>query len=289
MYRKFYLQNGVGDTYTFTDKNYKAFLNSPQGLGFTKTVSGYALGNITKVTSVAYDFPTISGELLFYDKIQNAYEDYYNFIKFISLAPLQLFYLPANTLTPYFCDVELIQVEKSEYETDNMLHVPVNFQATSRWQIAKETVIELTKQVSGDGKYYDLNRPYFYGDSSFSNIEIVNDGSEEVGIIIEINGDITNPQWSLSQNNIVYGSCKINGTYDYVKVDSKDGEQDIYLEKDGSIIANPSVYQDLSISGGVLTFIKLKTGTSVFSFTSGNIDDFDGTVKIRYFNSFISV
>ena len=289
MYRKFYLKNGVGNTFTLTDKNFDYFMESPQGLGFQKTVNGYTLGNVTKVTSSSYDFMTLSGELLFYSDRETAYQEYFDFVNFISFEPLQLFYLPPNTLTPYYCDIELTQADKSEYNKDGMLHVPLSMQMTSRWLSSEETVIELSKTLIGDGKHYDLERPYYYAGNSLSEVSITNTGSEEIGMIIEIDGDITNPQWTFTQNSVVYGSCKINGTYDYVKVNSQDGEQNIYLENDGSIIANPTVYQDLSISGGVLTFIKLKTGTSIFSFTSGNIDDFNGTIKIRFSNSYVSV
>lgn len=289
MYRKFYLKNGVGNTFTLTDKNFNYFMQDPQGLGFQKTVNGYTLGNVTKVTSSSYNFMTISGELLFYSERETTYQEYFNFVNFISFEPLQLFYLPPNTLTPYYCDIELTQADKSEYNKDGMLHVPLSMQMTSRWLSSEETVIELSKSFVGEGKHYDLERPYYYAGNSLSNVEITNTGSEDIGMIIELNGDITNPQWTLTQNSVVYGSCKINGTYDYVKVNSQDGEQSIYLENDGSIIANPTVYQDLSITGGVLTFIKLKTGTSIFSFTSGNIDDFNGTIKIRFSNSYVSV
>ena len=289
MYRQFYIENGLGDKYYLTNKNFKHFLSDPQGLGFQKTVNGYTLGNVTKVTSSSYNFMTISGELLFYSERENAYQEYFNFVNFISFEPLQLFYLPPNTLTPYYCDIELTQADKSEYNKDGMLHVPLSMQMTSRWLSSEETVIELSKTLIGDGKHYDLERPYYYAGNSLSEVSITNTGSEEIGMIIEIDGDITNPQWTFTQNSVVYGSCKINGTYDYVKVNSQDGEQNIYLENDGSIIANPTVYQDLSISGGVLTFIKLKTGTSIFSFTSGNIDDFNGTIKIRFSNSYVSV
>ena len=289
MYRKFYLKNGVGNTFTLTDKNFDYFMESPQGLGFQKTVNGYTLGNVTKVTSSSYDFMTLSGELLFYSDRETAYQEYFDFVNFISFEPLQLFYLPPNTLTPYYCDIELTQADKSEYNKDGMLHVPLSMQMTSRWLSSEETVIELSKTLIGDGKHYDLERPYYYAGNSLSEVSITNTGSEEIGMIIVIDGDITNPQWTFTQNSVVYGSCKINGTYDYVKVNSQDGEQSIYLENDGSIIANPTVYQDLSISGGVLTFIKLKTGTSIFSFTSGNIDDFNGTIKIRFSNSYVSV
>lgn len=289
MYRKLWLKNGVGNEFTFTEKNAKQFLSTLEGLGFAKTIDGYTLGNVTKVTSSSYTFPNVTGELLFYADVQDAYQDYFNFVKFISLEPLQLYYLPPNTLNPYYCSCELIQVQKGEYGIDGIMRVPVSFQCTSHWLNSNETAIVLTNEPVGTGKYYDLERPYYYAGTTLQNISLTNNGSDAVGMIVEIVGDVTNPQYTLTQNSQVYGSCKINGSYDYVKVNSKDGEQSIYLELDGSAITNPAVYQDLSISGGVLTFIKLKTGTSTMAFTCGNIDTFNGTLKIRYSGSFVSV
>jgi len=289
MYRKLWLKNGKGQEYAFTEKNSKKFLSTLQGLGFSKSIDGYTLGNVTKITSSAYNFQTISGELDFYAQTDNAYEDYFNFVKFISLEPLKLYYLPPNTLNPYYCDVQLVQAEKGEVGIDGVMRVPISFQATSHWQDSNETIIEMENELVGIGKHYDLERPYFYAGYSLANIPITNNSSDDVGMIVEVEGDVTNPQWTLTQNDEVYGTCKLNGSFDRVIVNSRDGEQTIYLEKDDSVLTNPASYQDLSITGGVLTFVKLKTGQSTMSFTCGNIDTFDGTVKISYKGSYVSV
>lgn len=287
-YRKLWLKNGKGQEFTFTSQNAKHFLNAIGGLGFSKSVDGYKLGNVTKITSSAYNFLNVTGDLYFYDSVDNAYEQYFNFVKFISLEPLQLYYLPPNTLNPYYCECQLISANKSEYK-DGMLNVPLTLQMTSHWQDSNETIIEMENELVGIGKHYDLERPYYYAGYSLANIPLTNNSSDDVGMVVEIEGDVTNPQWTLAQNGEVYGTCKLNGTFDRVIVNSRDGEQTIYLELDDSVLTNPASYQDLSVSGGVLTFIKLKTGQSTMSFTCGNIDTFDGTVKISYKGSYVSV
>lgn len=290
MYRQFWLINGNGEKYTFTDKNSKVFLNTPTGLGMSKSVSGYTLGNVLKVTTKSYGLPSITGDLLFYDKRENAYEDYFNFMKFLSLEPIFIYYQPANTLTPYFAKCEVTIVEKGEFSTDGAMHCSIGIMNTTHWLNSNERVLELTNTNVGSGKFYDLTRDYYYAGGTLSNINLQNDGSESVGFTIEIDGDVTNPQWTISQYGKTYGTCKINGSYDYVKVNSVDAEQSIYLENDGASISNPSSYQDLSITnGGALTFIKIKTGQSTMVFTCGNIDTFNGTIKIRYNESFVSV
>lgn len=289
MYRKLWLVNGNGEQFTFTEQNSKAFLNNISGMGFSKTINTTSYGNALKVNSSSYSFMQIGGEILFYDKVNKAYEDYFNFIKFISLEPLKLFYLPPNTLTPYFCDVELLTANKGEYNTNGTLSVPVSLQTKTHWLTSEKTEIVLTNGIVGVGKHYDLTRDYYYVGTNLSGYEITNNGSDEIGIEVLIEGDVTNPIWSLSQNGETYGTCKITGSYDVVRVNSVDSEEEIYLELDGSTIANPSRYQDLSISGGVLTFIKLKTGTSTFAFSCGNIESFTGTVTIKFNQSYISV
>lgn len=289
MYRKLWLKNNKGDTFTFTEKNSKVFLNNPNGFGFGKTLTTYNLGNVSKVIGKEINFQTIDGSLLFYNKREQAYQDYFNFVKFISYEPIRLYYLPPNTLNPYYCDCEIINAQKGEYSLSGYLEIPLSIQMTSHWQDAEETIKEYDNTSVGEGKYYDLERPYYYNASNLDDIVLDNNGNDEVGIIVEIIGEVSNPQWTISQNDEVYGSAKINGTYDYVKVNSRDGEQEIYLERNGSAIVNPASYQDLSISGGVLTFIKLKTGQSKLNFTSGNISTFSGKVRIHLKNSYISV
>lgn len=287
MYRKFYLENNKGNIFTFTKESIKSFFNEPQGLGFQKNISGYTLGNKSIILTSSYNFPTITGSLLFYNSREQAYQDYFDFVSFISFEPIKLYYLPPNTIHPYFCDVEIIQGDKSEYK-NGMLEIPLQLQMTSHWQDADETIIE-TENATNDGKYYDLERDYFYGANGLDNIELSNTGNDEVGFIVEVIGNVVNPQWTIYQNNEVVGSCKINGTYDYVKVNSRDGEQEIYLENNGSVVVNPATYQDLSISGGILTFCRLKVGQAKMVFTAGNIATFTGSVKVHLRNSYISV
>ena len=289
MYRKFYLQNSKGDTFKLTDENFKQFLSNPSGLGFKRTVTGYVVGNAMKINAASYDFTQIDGSILFYNKREQAYQDYFNFVNFTSFTPIKLFYTPANTLSSYFCEVEILKADKTEYNVNGYLEVPVQFQATSHWQDAVESIIEASNQNIGDGKQYPLERPYYYASSTLSDIKIINDGSDAVGFKIEVIGNVTNPQWSIYQNGELYGTCKINGTYDYVSVVSIDGQNNIYLELNGSAITNPASYQDLSITGGDLTFIKLKTGESHMTFTAGNISTFTGNVKIHLRNSYVSV
>ena len=89
----------------------------------------------------------------------------------------------------------------------------------------------------------------------------------------------------------VYVICKINGTYDFVMVNSIERTESMYLERNGSSITNPEQYQDFTIANGqsYLTWIKLRVGESIFGFTCGNIDTFTGTVTLQFKESYVSV
>lgn len=279
--RKFWLINSLDKKYEFTNKQLEHFLNSPSGLGFAKSISTLRIGNEEVITSELTNMPTISGDILFYANAEKAYQDYDEFKKFVRYAPLKLFYQPPHLMNAYYVNIVITSVEKSEYTSEGYLNCPISMYATSLWQNANETSYVISNVEEGKGKYYDLVRPYNYAGYSLSNIIINNNGDVNTGFVFEINGEVTNPRLSLVQNNITYGIIKLIGTYDYIKINTNDSEQDIYLEYQGSVIANSTSYQDLSISDGIaiLTFPKFKVGESQLAFTCDKMSSFNGNIK----------
>lgn len=69
MARQFYLENSLGKKYELTNKNFKQFLNEPEGLGFSKNLNVLRIGNVELITDEQYSMPSISGEVLFYDNL----------------------------------------------------------------------------------------------------------------------------------------------------------------------------------------------------------------------------
>ena len=292
-YRKFFLVNALGNTYHFTEKTINnVFLNAPQGFGLSRSFSSLKVGNSELVTSQQFNLTDITGELLFYaDKNGSKYQDYQDFIQFIKFKPLEFHYQTPNQLNSYYCDVLLTQLSKGEVGTDRILRVPIVFHRLTEWLDDSGYSITLTNTASGTGKHYELVRPYHYAGTNLSNTPINNNGTDDVGFVIEINGEVQNPQFTLTQRGEQYGICKINGTYDYVMIDSVERTESLYLERNGSAITNPEQYQDFTIRNGnaYLTWCKFRVGETIFNFTCGNIDTFDGTVTIRFKNSYASV
>ena len=291
MFRQFYIENSLGKKYQLTNRNFKHFLNEPQGLGYTKSLTTLRLGNQELKTNEQLSMPSISGTLLFYDKLNNAYQDYIDFIQFARYTPLKLYYQPPNLLAPYYIDCELIQLDKDEYSREGYLSCGVQFYGTSLWKNSQSYEYEIGNITDEGGKYYDLARPYYYAGNSLNSIIINNNGDVPVGFTFEINGSVTNPRLTAVQNETTYGLLKLNGTFDYCKIDSSDVAQSIYLENEDSVIANPLSYQDLSVADGIanITFFKLKVGQSDLSFSCDKISAFSGTIKFSWKDERMSI
>lgn len=291
MARQFYLENSLGKKYELTNKNFKQFLNEPEGLGFSKNLNVLRIGNDELITDEQYSMPSISGEVLFYDNLENAYQDYLEFINFVRYSPLKLYYLPPNMLFPYYIECSITQVDKSEYQREGYLSCPVTFYGYTLWQNSQESNLVVSNSENKDGKYYELIRPYHYAGNSLNSIEINNTGDVPIGFVFEVVGSVTNPRLIASQNGIIYGQLKLNGTFDYIRVDSNDLTESIYLENNGTVITNPLSYQDLSIADGVsdITFFKLKIGESKLSFSCDKISSFEGNVSFKWKDKKVSI
>ncbi len=291
-YRKHWLVNTLGNRFDFTDENSKIFLNDPSGFGLTRSYSSIKVGNSELITSQEFNLTDIMGELLFYNNTTGLiYDDYQKFIQFAKFKPLEFHYQTPNMLKSFYCDVLMTQVSKGEISRDGVMHVPIVFHRLTEWLDDTDYSVTLRNEPIEDGKYYELIRPYHYAGTNLSNTPINNNGTDDVGFLLEINGEVQNPQFTLTQFGEQYGICKINGTYDYVLIDSVERTEQIYLERNGSVITNPEQYQDFTIRNGnaYLTWCKFRVGETIFNFTCGNIDTFDGTVTIRFKNSYASV
>lgn len=251
-YRTFWLVNGNGDRWDFTKHELKSFLNEPQGLGFQKTIDITRYGERAVKNSETYNFPTVSGDLLFYDSPNSTrYEKYNEFVRFLMNQPITLYYqIPVSVYSRiadiYTLNCEVMSLTKTESKPERVLTSNISMSGLGFYQGDEVT-------IAGDGTSYTIN----------------NDGDFPVGFEIEINGSLTNPYFTLEQDGEMYGEAKFDDStaFDSVYVNSKDGEQNVVLEQGGSILPNPLSYQDLSISNGSIyvTFVKLAMGESTLT------------------------
>lgn len=274
-YRKFWLVNGNGDRWNLTEKELKSFLDSPQGLGFQKSIDVTRYGERAYKNTETYNFPQVSGDIFFYDTVNaTRYEKYNEFVRFLMVQPLTLYYqIPVSIYSGiadiYTLDCEVINLTKTESKTNRVLTSNI--------------------QINGLG-FYQGDTVEINGTSA--TVTINNDGDFPVGFEIEISGDLKNPYFTLEQDGELYGEAKFNddsNNFSSVYVDSKDGEQNVVLKQNDSILPNPLAYQDLSISNGsvYVTFVKLEKGVSTL--TIGDDNDSVSGYTIRFTPMYRSV
>lgn len=269
-YRKFKLINNKDQVWEFTNKQVKSFLSSPSQLGFSNTIKVDRYINSANVISQEYAFPNPSGEVIFYDsKNGDRYQKYYDLCRFLAETPLKLVYtLPFDTPEDYELDCYVTNLTKTESTTDKTLTCQINFQGLSFWKGATETITDSTTSYT-----------------------LTNEGDFPVGFEIEIKGSMTNPFFTVTKDNDMYGEAKFEDitAFSSVYVNSKDSEQNVKLKQGDAFLPNPLSYQDLSISNGAIyvTFVKLARGTSTLDigFESGNIT----SVDIKFTPQFRSV
>jgi len=274
LYRRFWLINGDGERWDLTDKEFKSFLNNPTGLGFRKTIEVTRYGEKANKNNEIYDFPQPSGELLFYDTYNSTRYDKYNkFIRFLMSQPITLYYMiPVSYISGianiFTLNCDVTEVQKTESKTDHILTSSIVFNGLGFYEGDEIS-------VNGTTDTYTLT----------------NEGDFPVGFEITVEGSLTKPYITLSQDGELYGEAKFVGTqaYNSLYLNSNDGEQNIILQQGGSVIPNPLSYQDLSISNGSIyvTFVKLAKGVSELSIgvESGSITN----VNIKYSPKYRSV
>lgn len=292
--RNFWLTNADENRYELLGPNVNnsiTFLSGPEGLGYSVNLTTVKLGNMDLITSEQYNLGSFAGDLIFLGTVPEMYQQYQNLLSFLSKRPITLHYLPPNTNDGYRCSVRVVSLEKTEVNAeDGCLHCPIQFYRQSLWYQDEPTQLEVDNDTA-DGKSYPLDRPYSYGALSLRNVQMMNRGMADTGIKVEIFGDVTDPEWELYDNDgVQYGAAKIIGTYDYVRVNSDDAEEEIHLERGGSSIANAVNYQDLTVGSPqqiFVTFLKLRPGMNTLMFDLG--EEFDGYVRLTWSNAYVSV
>lgn len=270
MIRKFTLTNSNNVSWTFTSKSVKSFLMNPQGLGYSSKLDVIRYGEKANVSNEVYDFPSVSGELVFYDTSNaNRYKLYNDFARFCTYTPLTLSYvIPLASPETYTLKCYVTSLTKTESIPSGVLNVGITMQGLGFWNGAEIA-------TTGTASSYSLT----------------NNGDFPVGLEITVTGSLENPYVTFTQDGDLYGEAKFDDStaFDEVYVDSKDGEQNVILEQSGSTLPNPLSYQDLSISNGSIyvTFVKLARGTSTLAIgmDSGSIT----SVSIKYTPQYRSV
>ena len=294
MVRKFSLINGDNATWDFTDPAEKVFASNPAGLGLVLSADTLRLGNKLKVVDSQYEFINKTFDVLFYgDTLTKIYSDYNEFIDFITVGDISLLYEIPSQDTAYRIKVLVSELTKTEVKDNGYMTCGLSLTPLSFWEDNEKRVIEINASSAvQDGKQYPLERPYFYGESSFGDVEINITGNMETPLEITIDGETTDPEYSLfDSNDTLLGIGEFTGTFGFLYVNSDEIDEEIVLKDTNDVeIAHPYNYQELDIGDNEtvkVTFFNLKKGFNRLSFNLGVT--FDGSVRIEWRNRYISV
>lgn len=269
MYRKFQLENSLGQKWDLTDHLFKSYLNNPTGLGFSQSIETVQFGNSQNVKTSSTDFPTIGGDVLFWDdRNESKYELYEQFVKFLTYSPLIFKYKKPGNNEVFSLKCVATSLQKTEVKTNSLLTCSISLLGLGMWEGEE-------REITGTAQTYSIN----------------NIGHMPIGFEITLEGSLTAPYITFEQNGDLYGEAKFESVsqFNSVYINSNDGEQNIILRQGDSVLPNPLSYQDLSISNGSIyvTFVKLLNGVSdlTIGMDSGSLTG----VNIKYTPRYRSV
>lgn len=267
--RKFKLTNANGQTFDLMRKD--AFFHDPSGLGWGLNADIMQVGDSYIKLKETPAQPSPSGEMVF-----KGYQQFEEFLDFIQVGGLVLGYMPLNTWQ--FLDV-VITLGKSEIDYQkNRLICDISFAAVSQWYEALR-LYQADTETTG-GKVYPYSYAYTYSDTVANEI-IIENGLLESYFRITIFGAITNPAYTLYQDNERIKSGRIITSIpegNKLVIDSHPATMEIAeYTNSGEFVADRYGNSDFSTE----RIFELPKGQSRIVFTHAGVDDVRAWVEVR--------
>ena len=225
MVRKFGLINENGEEYSFMDLEKYCLLVDPTGLGMTYDTSYEKVGISFQKNLRQLEQGEISGTAVF-----SNYKNYRNLIDFIENSLELRFHYVVPNVGEYYRDVLIKEISKTEIKPTGFMEETITFECISLWYSINEAnyIIKANE---------DEIRWNFKWDSRFisysaRNLVIVNNGHTDAAIRLSIDGEVVNPEISLTVEGVEVQTipfvCSIQ-EYEKFEYSSKDG--DSYVRK----------------------------------------------------------
>lgn len=179
----------------------ESFLQNPSGLGLRRRIESVSAGYDWIETQNQLEQQTVSGEI-----VLKGYRMYQEFVRFCSLAPLILCYMPLDKWYYRNCTVEILEKTEINMASSRMI-CPVDFLCTSAWYdrvTASKTAMDPTH-----GKIYPYSYSYIYTETSAGSAEINNTAMIVSPGKLHILGPVINPSWTMLQDGVVTATGKV--------------------------------------------------------------------------------
>ena len=303
MVRQFRIQGiDTGVSYSLNDFN-KYLLTLPQGLGFEFKNTFLNVGNQRVLVEKEYQFKEINGTIEVCGNTRNDWEKNYNELKnFIvknKKSGFRLYYKTTEDAEKYIiCNIKLLtKTEKTTY----CILVPIVLEPRSLWEkdytVVSEKVGDLEESEDEnlvaflqreDGSYNygflyeeetdDYNATYVSG--LFGQIELVNDGDEEIPLKVILNSACETPIITLKNiKNETEQSARIFTTLidgDVLTLNSNPENLSIIVVRKTGVVEDVTTNIDMSMK----TFLTLPVGNYTLEITDSNGNYVSGVVEI---------
>lgn len=200
--RNFMLINADGEQYRLMTR--QRFLYSPGGLGYEIDDTFARLGSRYVPIETGYAQGKIKGNLYFTQP--NAYQKYYDFVRFCQKTPLTLAYTP--DIGTFYLECKISQIDKTELNQSAALDIQVELIALGLWY---RTATAINDGEQTGGKIYTYSYPYTYGESA-GVLRMQSDSYENSPAKLTIFGPVTNPTWKHYVNGEEIATGGIIGT-----------------------------------------------------------------------------
>lgn len=193
MVREFKLINEKGQTFSLMDIHNYCLLTEPSGLGYSYSTDYEQLGNTFISNFRRVNQGRIAGQANFLN-----YDNYKKLVDFVENSEkLQISYkVPLNdSVKEYLKDVEIAELTKTQLQTNKILSETITFDCLSLWYEENTTIYTITPQE--DEIRWDFTWDSKFSDYSARNLQYINKGHVEAPIIVEMEGQLVNPEIQL--------------------------------------------------------------------------------------------
>lgn len=280
MVREFKMLNEKGQSFSLMDIENYCLLTEPSGLGYTYSTEYEQLGNTFVENLRKLEQGNINGTLNFLN-----YDNYKKFIDFIEKSEeLRLAYkLPLKEIQEeYLRDINIQMISKSEIQTNGVISEPIIIECKSLWYKENTFIYDMTSQ-EGEMRWD------FHWDSRFVSYDVrslqyINQGHIDAPIILELSGELLNPQIQLYVEGELMQTVSFNVEIEeYEKLLYCTKEDEFYIKRqntDGTLEDLYMYYDDLVLNFANDNVVRLPKNKSCEIRLSADNDISDAQIKI---------
>ena len=270
-FRQFRLLNTAGAVYDLCDSRH--FFASPDGLGFVRSFSTLQTGSAFVAAGKDLQQQTVTGEMVF-----DGYDEYSDFVAFITGTELTLAYQPAHSENWYYRTCKVSSLKKTEVSSaTGRLHCNVDFLCFSQWY--EPVIVENSLPELDENSLFPLTFPFTFEDRNINEIVIQNNSAERAPCKIAIAGACSNTRWELRTNGVLVADGKVGISLlsgEWLIVDANVESMRIVKSVNG---VETDVYQYSDFSTD--RFIYAPSGKSVLSFFHDSATALTIAVEVR--------